>query len=593
MRLAPRRGGPRRILLNHSIRLDVSKMALLMAILGSWAAAIWRAPGTDTSILLYLARLTARGAVMGRDFFEANPPLAVWLGMPAVVAAPLLHLPIWSVFSAQIVIISTAAWWLAVQIDRTNCAQPAVTHHLSWLASLSILPAFDFGQREHVSVSLVLPLCIAAGKRWSGAGVPLRLACVAGILAGMACAIKPFFFLPVLALGTATARHLGLRHTLRCPEFGISVIVTVLFAALVVLRFPDYVHFAVEHAAPYSRYMRASVSQLIFSPTHTVLILLGPVAWVRMRAAGVRSDLGSTLLLASLGFWGGALVQGKGFGYHYLPAVVLSWIAAVTVSIVPRTAQGQPEHGGPRVAMLRLLGSLMVGLGIGHAVTVVDAFRNSSHVSPLALTAAALPVVLLPLLRDSRPRAARVWIRRAATLAAVGSLADVMANASPRRHPDIDPTVWALLPHARSAGHEGIAVLSSNPVSAWPLTLLADTRWTLRYISLWPLPALYPPEHARADTQTVTGRAFIDRLGFERRFGARVVEDLHRNRPALILAMRPDPHAHHDWGGATRFDYIAYFSADPLFREVLQDYSELEPVGRYRVFRRWNRPTTH
>ena len=60
--------------------------------------------------------------------------------------------------------------------------------------------------------------------------------------------------------------------------------------------------------------------------------MLGPVAWLATRASATERRLGDGLALATLGFLAGAVVQGKGWNYHYAPAVTTGVLQLLLVA---------------------------------------------------------------------------------------------------------------------------------------------------------------------------------------------------------------------------------------------------------------------
>ena len=142
----------------------------------------------------------------------------------------------------------------------------------------------------------------------------------------------------------------------------------------------------------------------------------------------------------------------------------------------------------------------------------------------------------------------------------------------------------ALLPVVKQlAGGQPIIVLSSNPAMGWPLARDADTKWASRYMSLWPLPALYHRELWTRPFRIVRARDAKVTSDFEREFRDEVIQDLQRWRPRLIVIPIPDSTVA-GWGGAFRFDYLEYFNTDPRFRELMLEFAPAERVGPYQLW---------
>jgi hypothetical protein len=232
-------------------------------------------------------------------------------------------------------------------------------------------------------------------------------------------------------------------------------------------------------------------------------------------------------VLASAGaaFYLAAVLQQKGWRYHFYPGIALGWMLLVLVAV--------------RAAELPLRGPRRW----------------------LALSGAA----------------------GAIALAVVTSAAAILQFADPRNpRYDADPDIARLIRFVgEQAPEKTLLVLSSNPGSAFPLVNYADARWETRFPHLWPLIAAY-------DSGLRDPRPFaLPGPGAEPLLAKQVrdmtIEDMLRHPPALMLVLRPAP----DEPGwySRRFDYLAFFRMDPRFRDLMRDYQHLGVVGKYEAYR--------
>jgi hypothetical protein len=136
----------------------------------------------------------------------------------------------------------------------------------------------------------------------------------------------------------------------------------------------------------------------------------------------------------------------------------------------------------------------------------------------------------------------------------------------------------------RAAGQVGpVFVFSTNIASSFPLVSEAGARWAFRHPSLLMLGAAYSRQLDGAGM--VRPRPLAERTVAERRLAVELAADLRDHRPAAILVVRPDE-GNPGWGGAKRFDYLAYFQAEPQFTRILADYKDAGVIGDYSLLLR-------
>jgi hypothetical protein len=255
------------------------------------------------------------GKRLGIDLFELNPPLSVYMYMPAVRLARLAGLAPETL--VIILVLSEIAAALVV-IDRAAAAagegareRRAATWSLALL--LAILPGAVFGQREHIAVVALTPFVAVTALRWRGLA-PGAVAILAGAGAGLAVSIKPFFALAAgLPVILAMVRHRSLKPVL-VPEVATAAVIAVVYGAVVVAVFPTYLStYAPMVAEAYLPIRKAFFGQLLVP----IAVLGASLAFLRLvapRALKLESDA-MPWLAAAVGGAASFLLQGKGWPY--------------------------------------------------------------------------------------------------------------------------------------------------------------------------------------------------------------------------------------------------------------------------------------
>lgn len=368
--------------------------AIALAIGGAIA---WRrTPSADVLWFLDVAHRVAGGQVLYRDVLEINPPLVVWLLLPFARAAHSLE---W--FTAAVVVLMTASAAVTARIVGRTWAFPAL------LVVLLVVPVGWFGQREHLAIALMLPWLartLASGEA----------AWPEGIAAGIGFALKPQLLLALLVVAPrgrlATRGNLALAATLAA------------YAALVAIVTPDYLRMLSAIGGDYVAYGRADARALLWWNASAWIALIGPVAWLAARAGGFERRLGDGLAVATLGYLAGALVQGKGWNYHYAPAITTSALVLFLAAAQPlrpfvlgvrclavALSAGFAGYGlgGLRLPAQTSLpgvtresyGRLVAGLGdAGHPRSVLALYRHEGHAFSLSAFGGARFVSPFPML---------------------------------------------------------------------------------------------------------------------------------------------------------------------------------------------------
>jgi hypothetical protein len=552
--------------LDHEVggRWIVAGLAVLAA-----AGMAVRPLGADFAYHIAMAGRLAEGAVPYDDIATSLSPLALYLGLPPVLAARWTGLAEVPLFQGYLALLGLASLWLTNRALAAAAMMPRVVRRL-----VVLVLAFHLFLFEPLAITLghygflvfFLPY-LATAYLLIDAPRPIfresalqpwgdRLAVT--LLLGLALVLNPPFilaFLVVEATVCATRRNLA---SLARVENALLIVILALAAYLMERIYGGMVSAAyagaLEAAANWDRY----IYTLLFDP-RLVQVLAGMIVLVLLLRAFDRPLPGRGLALmaaiAALALVEFDLQQLTAYAKVSLPAVVLANLAlAAALAAIWR---------GPPKAPASLSAA---------AVPAVGDARDDTSDAPDA--DAATPFAL------SRP-----WLwSLAITLAAVsyfGGTAwtyihDPLNDKG--RHSPWRQALEATLTE-RAAAEPAFAFASHGEI-AFPAIVLAGARYPYRHRDLSPLAGFYESESLQQGIAYY--RPPAAQGPEERAFFTALVGELLAT-PPLIVAVETT--VHKQGFGLLSFDFIDYFSADPRFGELWRSYELVERVGPIEIYR--------
>ena len=334
--------------------LAAASLVLLTAALALVLFTALRSPlKDDIAWLLYVARRWLAGRELYVDLVEVNPPLIIWLS-----AIP-VRLAGWSGISSQtaavlcvITSLLGSAWWTAVLLRRQGgalFAQP-----LPVFAAISIVlllvPGAELGQREHLLAAAILPYVAIFAGELDGVPPRLRSALLAGVLAGLGCALKPRYAAVFVVL-ECLALLRGLRPWRWLPLSAIGAMAA--YGAAIAVFCPAYLSRAVPLALALYDFnntpllaLAADCTRILFGQAVAAVLLW--LAWRRMPERRLMLVLVTVAVTSILV----CFMDDKNWFYHRLPAIIPTVLALLL------WAASTGFHRGVAVRRLLLPGAL-------------------------------------------------------------------------------------------------------------------------------------------------------------------------------------------------------------------------------------------
>jgi hypothetical protein len=437
-------------------------------------------PNDDATWLIAVARrLLHGGSLYSADLVEINPPLIIWLTTAVVMLAESLRLDpvaLWRLFVGAQVAVSVwlVGRMLAASTDDTDVAvRPVVLTAIATVAAC--LPAWNFGQRDHLIVLWFLPYVFVSAGWLTGAAATATVRWAAGVLLALAVSLKPHYAIAVIVIeaGVAVERR-SLRGLFR-PVLRSALAVGVGYVLLVVIAYPAYFTVAIPLA---QRYYPA-YGALQIPPSHLFYVLVLGAALVAARQSGAAAIRTQVVVLAALGAYGAFVAQLKGWPYHFLPAKTLV-CAALAVGF---TAGGRRWLlGRVAPARQRQVAALACAGCVAGAVVLTWRQWDTFH----------------------QTRQARVIRNVQGYLAALE-----------RGHRD-----------------RRFVALSLSLFPGFPINEMLRAEWSSRFSCLWMLPAILEAEKRAAEGSEASdplARAYLERA---------VCDDFDRWRPEVVLVER-------------------------------------------------------
>jgi hypothetical protein len=318
--------------------VTVLSVLLLLLVLGVVLFTMLRSPlKDDIAWLLYVARRWLAGRELYVDVVEVNPPLIVWISAIPIQLARLLGIDAkFTAIPFFVTAVLGCAWWTATLLQgRGALFQDRVPVFAAIGTVLLVVPAGDLGQREHLLVAAILPYLVLFARSLDGQDSALRDGLIAGVLAGLGCALKPRYAGVFIVLeGVALARG---RNPFRAGPLAAAATMLA-YGGLVALFCPAYVRRAVPLALALYGATDVSLRHLVVDSLRLMFGQAVALAlWWNRRHRVPDGSLMLTLVVFAITatvicFW-----DGKDWFYHRLPATIatvlalLCWVASALV----------------------------------------------------------------------------------------------------------------------------------------------------------------------------------------------------------------------------------------------------------------------
>ncbi|MFQ5739720.1 MAG: hypothetical protein ACE5JX_11975 [Acidobacteriota bacterium] len=412
------------------------KAVVLLSLLG--LAHLFLTPlNHDVGWHLYAAGRLLGGDRLYVDLLEYNPPLIYLLNVPVVLLADFLGVSeLWFFYAGLaglILLCAATSWRILNRVTGSLSRSARRVLLLSLLFATMPLVKDDVGQREHLTLVLILPYLALLAGRAADKEFSFKTSLLCGLLGALGLALKPQF----LFLGLVVEGYVWLVEQRKAPwrrPESLTVCLFFLFYGVGILfGWPQYLSMVRMAAGTYSSFD--------VSPGKTLALTFGlPIltlaAFLLARPAASTRELRRTLflsLLAALMIAGSYL---KGWCYHFYPSYALSTV--LLTLIVATLAEAPPTDG--------------------RSARPYQAFTS------LLITLALISLSSWQVKEDLGKKT--VW-----EYSDEGRLTQLVGQ--------------------RATG-QSVVFFSSSIFPAFPVVNYTRAHWALRFPFLWPLPGLYP-----------------------------------------------------------------------------------------------------
>lgn len=515
------------------------------------------------------------------DFFAPNPPIILYLYLPPLLLHQMTQLDLILAFRLYVFFLAFLSLTLCrLLMNKIFAKEDGFLEGLFFLALAAVfllLPCHEFGQRDHLLVVLAFPYLLLAVPRLQHKKLKCMPALFAGILAGLAFAIKPqFLVMPLIIEVYFILRQRHWRAWWR-PEVLAITAVLLLHALVLVIFYPVYL----QVIAPYIlRNYYDSIGypwkELLF--TNLALFCYFPfLVFLLRKKNNPYKDLSAILLLALAGFLFSYFAQRTVFYYHIVPAFSLAILFMTLYFGLFVTQLRRTFFDYLTMSALALIMALFLISGLGSIWASPDFARVAFFVF-----LGILFTILLNALQIKKSPLKIFWaLGSNLFIALLGSLLfaypaffsyDIYWQSLDYKEYVLDKLILFMREHPEQ---HSLYVFSLRVNYSSPLFYYTGTTLAQRFDCFWPVEGFVK--------QAAQGQGLsLQKAQDQRLFINWVAEDLKRNKPGLVFVdtvatklLRWDP----------SFTFLSYLSQNESFREVWKDYhfiGGLEAPYRYR-----------
>lgn len=346
------------------------------------------------------------------DILETNPPMAGAVYMLGAIAARVIHVRPELVTHALILALAAASLALAWRAVRASSLRGLAGGAVAvWAAAvLTILPMYDFGQREHLALILFLPALAVYMLRANGERVAVSAFVVAGLCAALTMSMKPYFVFGAGSCILAAAVQSRDWRVLFAPENWIAAALVVLHSVCIAAFYPEYFTLIYPLVRDVYLLLKAPFVAILLTSA-TMLWLLAMLVVLTLQRRRQQADNAVLVMMAaSFGFAVSFFLQAKGWGYHAYPMVALGLLAAgwAIATDHHEMAGSRPQRAGVMLIVALIFANACAWFNVS-----VDTRQVREEVArlgprPNILMLGAASVIGHPMVRD----VGGIWVSR-------------------------------------------------------------------------------------------------------------------------------------------------------------------------------------
>ncbi len=289
----------------------------------------------DNYWLLQVTGKFLQGGRYYKDFIETNPPMILYLYSLPVIISHLFHWTIYTVFRLYIItlaLLSTAISYYLLKLSTSKmnlnfclfivCAMIAIF--------LFLLPN-TFGQREQITLILIMPYLLLTNNRLSNETVNFWIVLIVGIMAGIGFSIKPHFLIPLILIEfTMIIKQKNFFTWIRTETITIALILIVYLVSIFIIA-PEYIVKIVPFCLQYYYIAYPFFSAITFRLSPWIFWLIISICFILLRHKSHYKNFLDILFIACVGFIIVYFIQRQYWAYHYLPAYALMTLLSLTL----------------------------------------------------------------------------------------------------------------------------------------------------------------------------------------------------------------------------------------------------------------------
>ena len=490
----------------------------------------------DVSWLLHATDRFLAGGNYISDFYEINPPMALYIHIPPVMLAHFSKLSLISSLRIYVFTIALLSFYLSTHLLKKIINPKDRLLYCAFLITLALVfiisPASNFGQREHIALMLIIPYLLNAVIFLQGD--KLNYSILIGLMAGTGFAIKPHLLVTFVLIESYLLVKTRAYVTLfRKETIAIGLVFSSYLIAVLVFN-PDYFLLIPEIYKFFSVFFASADSLTdIFFNDRVVFIIETVIIFYALHTNSAYQNLVKILMLSMVGFFIFYIAEPLAIDYHTIPMFSLALLLSVVL----------------------------------FSDTHLSSYRNrallhKNHLVDRSIIFGIAAVIFwIPLLLMFSTTSRFLTVEKNSPVS--NQLIEYLKNTSDRR-----PFYF----------------FSTNCRLTYPLVDYVGVKSASRYECLWPV--LYITQLSQLNTPVARAELEKQRIFLTHT----VVEDMKRNMPGLVF-ISPSINWRVFYG--VSFDYLKFFSQSKEFRDIWKNYKYSSSVGEISIYKNINEPVTH